>query len=880
MPGLEVINTSLASPGHLDPPQLRAHKSLRRRPNVLWNPQVKVIEAAPRGPIRRPSNGAPLATAPVRPLTPPAVAQPEDLSSDGTNTPKAASSLSVNGVVTPKPSHPPTPETTPPQLSASANRPGLSHFGQSSSSSRADSFRTACEMISDAETEIPRRSSQSVLPTRQKTVRPDEPFDYHDRSGDSTPVPEPRPDRVRPAMTEPAAHGKMEEERERPKLSHPRRKKSTRKGARIPRAADSSERRFEESDADESYEVFLVQPESPQSPPEPVRDSQEPVGGLSIEEFREQVDWPQTERRLHPAEPDGVRRLSDISTSSTVEVMIIDPPQSTQRSLRHTEKRDSLRSVSPHIPRSEHASLTSNSDSQHRLVHKAGRITEHDRKSIASEISISLTSSMNLPPQNVDVVPVVVIPERRSSLKSSSSSRNTSQTRSRHSSRRDTASGSRPGSREPPRQKKRTLSDTNSTTGKGAEPRGRHSGRPTIPPRNSSLSAPTSRNNSRATSLTSESLRDHALAMEHDTPPHPAEPPLTRPEAVARGPDMHDAAEASKTQSIIIGVEDMSHLCPPSMPYTQISIPSSSPGLIEVSEARTVAFFPHTNESLLLVDPQTQSTPRGQVQGSEYPFKRPDSPTPRHDMKSPLKNPRQPPQPPVCRVIPPTPVQDADRQPTGAGSKNEPSGRPSRRFGPGRRPWMVRPRSESFNSFVRSFSLTSVKNRKAGKDIDGRLQPFWRPRRFWDDSEPEEDSPRGPLSPRTANPEADLVIKNSLGMPQQRVVFEGPPLPRSPDARRRLEAHNANRSTLVGSQVFSPEAFCSQTSLHHHRYRSLSWWRLRLRAGKMRNIRRRVRRTWQKHADHRREAKREKLKQSISPAVLVESSTQLKTITQ
>ncbi|EHA24210.1 hypothetical protein ASPNIDRAFT_48323 [Aspergillus niger ATCC 1015] len=800
MPGLEVVNTSLASPGHLDPPQLRAHKSLRRRPNVLWSPPA--IEATPQPQHGRPSNATPLAAALVRPITPPGVAQSEDLMSSGTSTPKATSSYSVNGAVTSKPSHPPTPETTPPRVAPSAPRPGLSHFGlSSSSSSHAESFRTAYEMISDAETETPRQSTQSLLPTRQKSLRRDEPADYDDRG--------------------------------------------TRSNLR-----------------------------------ESVRDAQEPVGGLSIEQFREEIGWPRAEDQPHSAEHDDARRLSDVSmSSSTVEVMIIDAPRSTRRSLRHTDKRGSLRSASSPFPSPEHASTASSADSQHRLVHKAGRITESDRKSIASEISFSGASSVNTQQQTVDVVPVVVIPERRSSLKSSTStSRNTSQSRSRHSSRQGpSASGSRPGSREPPRQKR--TSDTTASSTRRAESRGRHSGRPSIPARSSSLSAPTSRNNSRTTSLTSESLRDHAMFTEQGTHDRVAEPPRpAKAETVAREP--HDAAEASKTQSIIIGVEDMSHLRPPSMPYTQISIPSSSPGLIEVSEARTVVFFPHNNESLLLVDPQAPSAQRGQPDYPElYQHRMEESPTQRYEMTSPLKDPRQPPQPPICQVVPPTPVQDVDSQPGGAGYINEPSKRRGRRFGPGRRPWLVRPRSDSFNSFVRSLSLTSVKNRKAGKDIDGRQQPFWRPRRFWEDSEPEEESPRvAPRSPAPDPEASDLVIKNSLGMPQQRVVFEGPAL-RSPGARRRPEQasrHLANRSTLVGSQVFSPEAFCSQTSLHHQRFRSLSWWRLRLRTNKIRNIRKRVRRTWQRHAEHRREAKREKLKQSISGAVLMESSTQLR----
>lgn len=59
-----------------------------------------------------------------------------------------------------------------------------------------------------------------------------------------------------------------------------------------------------------------------------------------------------------------------------------------------------------------------------------------------------------------------------------------------------------------------------------------------------------------------------------------------------------DATDAPKTQSIWIGIEDMTHLRPPSILFTPASVASSSPGLIEIKEAKTVAFFPHNNESL------------------------------------------------------------------------------------------------------------------------------------------------------------------------------------------------------------------------------------------------------------------------------------------
>ncbi|PYH49119.1 uncharacterized protein BP01DRAFT_353447 [Aspergillus saccharolyticus JOP 1030-1] len=871
MPSLASAGTSVASPEHLDPSQLRAHKSLRRRPNVSWNSPSSSAQINPVDHHGLPSGTSSMAPKTVRPLTPPGVAPTEDSSTHGAHiTTKTPSLLSVKEATTPRPSHPPTPETTPPQLAASVNRPALNKLAQSFSSSRADSFRTALEIISDAGTETPSWSARSSsFLTRQSD--PPDPGDT--RSGDTTPVPTHPSNRIHSPVLEMSIAEGRGDVTVNPAVPGPR-----------PREPASTWVDGSSSTADQP--IYMVASDAGSTDVLPVRskslrrqegaDLHEPVGGLSIEQFREQLGWPQTERAL--AEPDASRRLSNVSTSSTVEVLIIDSPRSTQRSLRHTEKRSSLRSVSTPLTRSEHTSLVSNPDSQHRLVHKSVRITEHDRQSVASEMSISGTSAMSYLPQNVEVVPVVVIPERRSSLKSSTStSRNTSQSRSRHSSRRaPVTAGSRSGSLEASRRKERTLSEASTSADKRAQSRGRSDGRPVIPPRNSSLSAPTSRNNSRTTSLTSESLRNHTMAMEQEMREKPASLSLSQADGPPHDRSAHGVRDAAKTQSIIIGVEDMSHLRPPSMPYTQVSIPSSSPGVIEISEARTIAIFPHNNESLLLVEPQSQPTAREQdpdIASQNKPLTPVTSTSMRFEVESPLKNPRPPPQPPVYQVSPPSPVHEASRQLGAAVSEADADHRgAARRFGSIRRPWMVRPRSDSYNSALQSFSLTSAKNRKAGNEIDGRLQPFWRPRRFWDDSETDSPSPNGsPIDPPHNEP--DTVIKNSLGMPQQRTVMEGPSIARSPETRRRLVHRHANRTTLVGSQAFTPEALYSQTSLHHPRLQSLSWWRLRLRAGRVRNLRTRMRRSWQQRAERRREAKREKLKQSIGDAVLVDSST-------
>ncbi|PLB45607.1 hypothetical protein P170DRAFT_449268 [Aspergillus steynii IBT 23096] len=858
MPSPGLAGTSPASPEHLDRPLFKSHKSLPRKSELAPNNDQGIHISTDQN--VHPSKGAALATAPALPLTPPGVSQDETPTASDSDIPRGASSpRSVNGIMTPsKPSHPPTPETTPPRLTP--HRPGLNPAGQTPSSSRAESFQTAYEMISDAETETPRRSSQSLQrPAKQRT---------------------------------PAKNGSLESPTDAP--SSGRKGHKTERSGRPRRSKKQPSSPHPVNDAGANTHDSL---EVPRTRVNGLRervhdDSPEPGANPSMENFRDQIGWPPGERPADPVDADDTRRHSGVSTSSTIEAMIIDSPRPTKRTLRHSEKRVSLRSASSPVTRSERSSLASNPDSHHRLVHKIARITENDRKSIASDISASGSSTLGAPQQNYEVVPVVVIPDRRSSLKSSAStSRNPSKSSSSRRSRAPPTLSSRPGSIDAPRSRKRTMSDSSATTRPSVGSRGRSLSRPVIPPRSSSLSAPTSQNNSRSTSLTSESLRNHTLAMDLETQNKPSEPPVSVPRKQAR--DSGGAPEVSnKTHSILIGVEDMSHLRPPSAPFTAISIPSSSPGPVEINEATTVVFFPHNNESLLLVNPQLQSGRHGRLPRIAYRSslgtpRTPEMPMPDKsdagEMSSPLKNPRRPPKPPIHNSSNPSVPADVVDPQVGEPLRTQDTHdnpQPPRRGS--RRSWRVRPGSESFNSFTRSLSLKSAKNRKSGKEIDDKLQPFWRPRRFWEDSsETEGDSPRDE-TPQAARSETDQVIKNSLGMPQPRVAFEGPQIARrsSPDMRRRFDGTTARRSALVGSGVFTPEALYSQTSLHQRHFRSLSWWRLRFRFGSARDFRRRLRRQLQRRAEGKREARRERLKQSIGEAVFVDSSTQTRSMIQ
>lgn len=557
-----------------------------------------------------------------------------------------------------------------------------------------------------------------------------------------------------------------------------------------------------------------------------------PAHSLSLEQFRKEIGWPVD----YPEDP-GYQRFSGVSTASTVEAVIVDPVRSTKPILRHTEKRPSLRSASSPVTKLEHASMTSGPDTQHRLVHKAARITDEDRRNIATEMSTPAAQS-EAPQQNIDVVPVVVIPERRSSLRTSpstSTNRNPSKASSQRSRRRAaTAPGSRASSLGPPRR-------ADSVVG---------SCRPVIPPRRSSLSAPTSANNSRATSLTSDSLRSHTLAIEDvERRRCQAEQPLLEPPRQTSRPNSH--LSDTKTQSILIGIEDTSDLLSPSMPLSLGSMPSSQGW--ELSEAKAVSLYPHNNESLLVIDQQK----RRERKASEAQR--------RQTTAMSQAKPKQLISPSI-QVSPPTLPKELERD-----SNTNDRGPAFRRFGSLRRAWTVRSRPGATDILKRSFS-TSATNPKAGKEPNNR---FWRLHNSINSS-------AKPSSPSQTGNKNEHIVKNSLGMPQPHVVINGPDVHQRHQTRSsrsemrkrtRLYDPSLNRSTLALGNTLNSPGFLNRTtrasSLRRRSFHLASMMGYRVRFATMQK---RLRRRMQLREEQKHEARREKLKQSIGNVVQVQSS--------
>ncbi|KAN0069633.1 hypothetical protein V8E54_011939 [Elaphomyces granulatus] len=861
MPGLEIANRS-AYPPELGRPLLRAHKALPRRRDIIDNlPPIRIPLSRPA--IDQPNGTTTVVSAPVLPLTPPGQVL-KSFEDDPTDSPKLPmrppERYAPEG--TARLHHqfsPPTPEITPPRASSCAQKSWVNIPLQPPISSRTESFKTAREAFSsDEELDGSCRSTQSLQQNSQPRRKRSPPRNGI-RSGPEV--------------------GPLEKEREaRSKSRRGMRQLSgfdtfdgewtgnhqggsptpaSSQGGDGPSEQGRRERGFDASDVGgTSLKTSLKRGKSLR---ERVKESQEAPVSPSVERFGEDIAWHLVEENWHTSELGNVWRMSGESTTSMIEAMVIDSPPRRRRTLRHTEKRLSLRSASSPVPQSTGPSLASSHGSQHRLTHKTARISNENRQSVVSEISLATGVMHNPSQQRPEVIPVVVIPRRRSSLKSSTpSSRNQSLTRSQGSNRRPTTAPSQTRGSVDTRPKDRAVSESmRPSRTVDREIRAHGSGRPHVPPRSSSLSAPTSRNNSRTNSLTSESLRQHTEAMKTGVRNHHGGQPDLQPSAPKVSPHLRQSMNEPDHLSIQRG-SDFYYRSPTSAHFNH-SIVSSSPGPVEISEATAVSLFAHNNRSLLLVDQNAQFESRVAPTGRNRPLETPrDAGTPAgsstclpNDVDSPLRNPRPPPEPPMLKVIPPTPM-DEDRQ-RSAPPKNDQEGSPNliRRLSSVRRALGAGRRSESFPSFTWSFATRTARDRKAGKDIDRRLYPFRRPRGFWADF-PDSDDERwfdGDI-PAQHDGHGNGIVNNSLGLSPERTIFSSPSSSNRSinDLRRGLRG--------FGNGAYRPRS-------PYGRVRFLPRFGLRLRFIRPRVLKERLRLLRQQRKDEKREARRMELKGSI-----------------
>ena len=592
------------------------------------------------------------------------------------------------------------------------------------------------------------------------------------------------------------------------------------------------------------------------------RDFSNAIGRLPFEDSRE------LKQRVNSW------RHSGLSSTSTVEAIVVDKGSPRVQKLRHTRKHNSLRSASSPIPQSNRTSWNSGASTEvHRLVRKPAMLSNEKRLNVTSEARRSVsdgsrfqTSVISQPvePEHVESIPVVVIPERKSSLKSSQSSsrRQSISTTQGSGARRSEDSTSTSQSRTRLGVRPRAMSDSSSgRLNPSIRGRDRHYP-PTVPPRLSSLSAPTSRNGSRASSITSETLRMKRVAAEEDVRQTLARmtSDSVRPAVSTHVPSVQKEAEQSSPIQEVSATSG--HLLPPPAPFTPFSqrsiLTSSSPG--EIHEATTVNYFPHNNESLQLIEgANITKSDHNHLEGEKLDgISTPPRFIPNVVMDSPLKNPRNPPQPPAFKVIPPTPAvltpkDELDRQQYPIAEQTNALGR---KLGSFRRALSAKRRSDSSKpSLVRSLGTSQARNRRQDEELDDKLHPFWRPRSFWDDySDSETDSEPN---------DEDIVVNNSLGMPQSRIIFDGPlSLVRKLSDRRgqhdRGVVKRASLNSLTGG-----------SSLRNtHIVHPMTDIRSRLHVLRMSNVHGRLSALRERLDEQKLEKRREELRRRIGPTVV------------
>ena len=375
------------------------------------------------------------------------------------------------------------------------------------------------------------------------------------------------------------------------------------------------------------------------------------------------------------------KRLSQASTSSTVvEAMVIDSSPSNRRpSLRHTGKL-----------------FTLDTDQTATPGKRSLRSSKHADKGLRESFALQSTPSRSSKPGSVtsERSKMVIIPDRRSSLQANVNSRRTSFSQS---SRPTTA----------PETSTRYFNIT------------QHERTPVVLKKVDRSSV--SRDDSLAALAATEEL-----ARTHHDPPTPTSP---------------GTYHLKNPENQLIRTNRLSSGDWTALPYSLRSY-SSTPGTLEVNEATAISIFPHTNESILVI--QKLSDGQGSKEHSAgYAL---ISPPIMMRTETEIMDPRDAPVP-GFKVIPPTPAnaasssEDTVRLPKRGSRFSAP-------FTSLRRAMSARRYSESSMSnpfiFTRTLSLRDSPRQQPSlpRDDENQLHPFWRPRR-------DSDSDNNPVSHRT-----------------------------------------------------------------------------------------------------------------------------------
>ncbi|KAI1133295.1 hypothetical protein F5Y10DRAFT_274226 [Nemania abortiva] len=412
-----------------------------------------------------------------------------------------------------------------------------------------------------------------------------------------------------------------------------------------------------------------------------------------------------------------LRRSSGMSSKSTVstvvEAILVDVPPQRQKTLRHVRKQTTLRDSSSEFSPPSSTSTSVRQVEDTRRPRPPRKFTASRTESMASTGTANSIASRKARREvwKNGGVPVVVIPDRKESLKSRSSGPPSLRSTNSHRSKRSNSIGSvsrsnfsaakelSASSDKPPR-RGRSMSITYGSFPTPDQLTMDYP--PIVPRRRSSLSAPTSRNTSRAGSrtgsLTAESLKAHNALIEQNTiqPPQATVEHASSAENTTSRLDQKQPypaplveshkSETSNQKSLVDYNGDPffgKRLTAYNTPFSQASVETNGThSAADIAEAMAVNIYPHQNKSVLMIhhmskpvnianDSQLKSPSgvepsavAGRVPGNpEITTSGPDGgpvtpPQPQlsmDDVDSPLRNPRAPPEPPAIKFIPATP---------------------------------------------------------------------------------------------------------------------------------------------------------------------------------------------------------------------------------
>ncbi|KFH45833.1 hypothetical protein ACRE_033350 [Hapsidospora chrysogenum ATCC 11550] len=392
-------------------------------------------------------------------------------------------------------------------------------------------------------------------------------------------------------------------------------------------------------------------------------------------------------------------------TSTVVEAFLVDTPQKPQRerTLRHVRKHHSLREPVERPVEPVAAPIERGRPSRPPVANTRPERGRHDSYSSTMTVSSVSSGKARREVWKNGGIPVVVVPDRRSSRSRSrepslrsTSSRRSKRTQSMSSAPLDVSAAKENGpifERPSRRPRAHSLSDSSDTRTIDFPP--------AIPVRSSSLSAPTSRNTSRAGSMTADSARARDAVRQHVQPANqellPAAPSIPdEPQQVKQEQDepQQDAPRNENPKQLL----SPALLSPPQFtspkpdsesdgrvesdrqddalsarrfssrntPFSVISVETNGTAP-EVSEALAVHMYSHQNSSLLMVNHSARPSEVSEIMrqdkelqnvgeqpiitttgpDGEAPVTPPQPQFSLDDVDSPLRNPRAPPEPPT-----------------------------------------------------------------------------------------------------------------------------------------------------------------------------------------------------------------------------------------